>query len=137
MTLDSFEAALVHHNPTPQDDPVGCPRCPLSFEHVVVRLGDLVLGLVLGVGLDDDLLLGVPDDDVSIGPNLNATLIGVEPEDLGGHRACQLDKALFGNQALVDAKFPKQNHPLLHAISSHRDLGEVVNAESLLAAVKC
>src|SRR5690606_11454884 len=81
---------------------------------------------------DRRVAVGVVDDDVGVGPRLDDPLLAVEPEHAGGRRRGDLDPPFEADLA-VDHPLVEQVHAVFDRADAVRDLGEVAEAELLLA----
>lgn len=80
----------------------------------------------MGLRRDDSGLAGVPDDDVCVGTDRDAALLGVDVEDLGCVGAGDGHEAGSVHLAGVHSLFPNNRHAVLDAVYAVGDLGEVV-----------
>ena len=87
-----------------------------------------------GSGGDGPRLVGIPENQVSVGAGSEATLAWEEAKDLGRAPRDQAHPLGGRHSSLDHARRVRERQPLFHARDATRNAGEVVAAEGLLRA---
>ena len=130
LQFPNLGLSFIDHDPSIGNDIISHPMNLHAFEDIEID------GMMMRLGRNSPFLVRIPDDDVSIGSRLNDPLTRVEVEYLGRSGAGDLDESLLGHDALGHSALPNDRHAVFQAVDTVGDLGEIVQAKSLLLTGK-